>query len=273
MKKFFFCTIFIVTILFSANKNVSAAEFDIEDQVLLAAQGDEAEITVPSGVTEIADRAFAGNKSVTRIYIPEGVVSIGAYAFKGCSSLDVVLLPSTIESIGDDAFSGCKELLMVGYVEGTKKSIINWLIDNEMQYQLYSGKQDRNVVFNDIKLLYPQLNEILSKDGIVYKVVKKTKKNMAVVVCGCNKERKTFKIPSSITFQRKTYKVTGIVKAAFKNHPKLQKVVVGKNVKKIENSAFVKCRRLSLIIIKNKECKYSEKIVKKSGKCKIKVAE
>ena len=90
-------------------------------------------ITIPEGVTFIADRAFNGCSSLTSIrlpstltsiggaafqwcrrltsiIIPEGVTSIGSNAFYNCSRLTSITLPSTLTSIGSNAFFGCSSL-------------------------------------------------------------------------------------------------------------------------------------------------------------------
>lgn len=182
--------------------------------------------------------------------------------------------------------SNWKEKINCCYVDETNNRVVVEVLDDKTisdfnQEILCNEAVTFHVVkeaINDDVMVKPEAglnadgNEAFKKDGIDYKVAKKTNKNMAVVVCGCDPDKKIVKIPGSVTFKGKTYKVTAIVKNTFKNQPKLRKVVAGRNVNRIENSAFVKCKRLSLIIIKNKECKYSEKIVKKSGECKIKVA-
>ena len=161
-------------VLLMANKcDLSAAEFDITNGVLTAVRGEDTEIMLPSDVKEIGEDVFAGNKKISRVYIPEGVISIGSHAFDDCSSLSVVLLPLSIESIGADAFSGCPELMTVGYRDGTKKSVVNWLIENEIQYKLYGGEQSNDISFDDMKIYYPQLNQTFTKNNIIYKIIKK----------------------------------------------------------------------------------------------------
>ena len=84
-------------------------------------------------VTKIADNAFKGNKTVTKVTIGSNIKTIGknafsgatklkkvsigknvteieANAFKGCSSLTSITLPSNVTKIGANAFNGCKKL-------------------------------------------------------------------------------------------------------------------------------------------------------------------
>ena len=102
------------------------------------------DITIPSSVTYIGDRAFSGcnigfficnstyfqnddvclfNKDKTAIVsrikdcvnyiIPNSVTGIGDYAFSGCKSLQRITIPNSVTKIGDYAFSDCESLQSV----------------------------------------------------------------------------------------------------------------------------------------------------------------
>ena len=68
-------------------------------------------ITIPEGVTSIANGAFAECKSLKSVTIPNGVTSIGGEilmgAFYNCTSLERITIPESVESIGANAFLGC----------------------------------------------------------------------------------------------------------------------------------------------------------------------
>ena len=55
----------------------------------------------------IADGAFQGKTSLTRVEIPEGVETINRFAFQGCVNLTDVLFPSSLQTLGENAFTGC----------------------------------------------------------------------------------------------------------------------------------------------------------------------
>lgn len=71
---------------------------------LFALCGDLARIVIPSGVTEIEFNAFSDCKSLTDVTIPESVTVIGDYAFKGCGFTHITL-PDGLTEIGEHAFS------------------------------------------------------------------------------------------------------------------------------------------------------------------------
>lgn len=72
-------------------------------------------ITLPSEidghpVREIAEYAFAGDTTLTKIVIPDSVVRIGEGAFKNCSALTAVSLPTSLSALPYECFSNCSVL-------------------------------------------------------------------------------------------------------------------------------------------------------------------
>ena len=63
-------------------------------------------LTLPSGLTEIKDRAFYGDTTLTEVVIAEGVTSIGSEAFSGCEKMTSITIPNSVKSIGSKAFAG-----------------------------------------------------------------------------------------------------------------------------------------------------------------------
>lgn len=57
-------------------------------------------------------------------------------------------------------------------------------------------------------------------------------------------------IPAKVTIENQTFKVTAIAKGAFAGNKKLKKVIIGKNIKKINANAFKGCKKLSNITIR-----------------------
>lgn len=85
-------------------------------------QTDFATVKLPATLTSIGEGAFAGSQ-VKSITIPEGVTSIADYAFYGCKSLSEVALPSGLTTLGRYTFSGCNELNKVN-IQDTKVNVI-----------------------------------------------------------------------------------------------------------------------------------------------------
>ncbi len=81
------------------------------------------ELVIPSGVTMIADDAFAGMESLTTVTIPDTVKSIGSRSFFRCRALANITIPASVDIIGVSAFarSGLTSVTFLARAEGTTK--------------------------------------------------------------------------------------------------------------------------------------------------------
>ena len=70
-------------------------------------------ITIPEGITKIADNAFSGLYALEEIEFPTTLVSIGDYSFRKCSSLKRLVLPESLCEIGEYSFAECQQLVLV----------------------------------------------------------------------------------------------------------------------------------------------------------------
>jgi hypothetical protein len=107
-----------------------------QKDTLWAYIGNGGNVTIPSTVTTIRDRAFYFCKGLISVVIPnsvnsmggyvfqncsdlvsviigDSVTSIGSYVFVDCSGLTSVTIPNSVTSIGHDAFAGCSSLTSV----------------------------------------------------------------------------------------------------------------------------------------------------------------
>lgn len=99
---------------------------------------DKGILTIPEGVTELPDAAFAGRDDVISIVLPDSIQSLGIQCFAECPNLKKVRLPvflselpgacfaecgalsdirlpETLERIGDGAFINCPELRSISF--------------------------------------------------------------------------------------------------------------------------------------------------------------
>lgn len=81
--------------------------FDKQQATLVAfPNGKEGSYVIPSGVTTIADGAFAGSKLLTKLTIPGSVSVIGFAAFNRCQSLtNIINLAVLPQEVRDDTFA------------------------------------------------------------------------------------------------------------------------------------------------------------------------
>lgn len=85
-------------------------------------------------------------------------------------------------------------------------------------------------------------------------------KNPAVTLTeALQKKRSTLKIPDTVTYGGRAYRVTGIGKKAFFKQTKLKRITLGKYITGIEAKAFYGCTNLRKITIRSK-------VLKKVGK-------
>ena len=88
-----------------------------ETMLIVGVNGD---VTIPSGVTNICDSAFAGCFGLTSVAIPDSVTSIGEYAFHRCSVLADVMIPDSVTGLGDCVFLNCGALAKVAIGNGVR---------------------------------------------------------------------------------------------------------------------------------------------------------
>lgn len=67
-------------------------------------------VTIPNSVTYIGNEAFSSCTNLTNIIIPNSVTSIEPNTFLYCSNLTSITLPNSITSINSSAFHGCSGL-------------------------------------------------------------------------------------------------------------------------------------------------------------------
>lgn len=100
----------------------------------------------------------------------------------------------------------------------------------------------------------PKVGDTRTINSITYQVTRTTDSDPRVKAVGCTKQTlSSLTIPTYITFGGVRYKVTNIGKNAFRDMPNLKKLVIGKNVIKISQTAFYNCPRLKSITIYSKK--------------------
>ena len=175
-------------------------------------QGVNGAVTIPSGVTVIAESAFEGYDGLTQVTLPAGVEVIGPNAFYRCGGLTDVAIPAGVEAIGANAFYGC---------DGLADVVIPASVTNigECAFAVCSHLMSISVEAGNEA--YSSRNGVLlTKDG-------------TILIQGVNGE---VEIPSS---------VTTIGEMAFFEYPGLTRVVVPASVRDIGAYAFSLCGSLT----------------------------
>lgn len=93
--------------------------------------------------------------------------------------------------------------------------------------------------------------KLTGSKGAIYKVTSDKKGSPTVEYSAAAKGAKgTITIPAQVTIKGVTYKVTSVGASACRNRAGITKVIIGKNVKKIENRVFSGCKKLKKVTIK-----------------------
>ena len=81
-----------------------AADFEIENGVLVKYKGKGGKVVIPKEVTIIGTNAFMNNEKITEVVIEDGVVEIGYAAFCDTKNLKKISLPKSLRNLAGMAF-------------------------------------------------------------------------------------------------------------------------------------------------------------------------
>lgn len=109
-----------------------------------------------------------------------------------------------------------------------------------------------------------------TKGAFQYKIISKGKKKVKVQSL-LRRNLKKAVIPATVKWKGTTYKVTEIGKKAIRSCKNLKTVIQGKNVTKIETSAFYDCKKLSRVTIRAKKLSSLSKTAFKKVSAKLKI--
>ena len=94
----------------AGDPDADAADFEVEDGMLVRYNGSDATVRVPAGVTAIGQAAFMGNETVAEVILPDTLESIYSLAFSGCTALSRIEIPASVSRIDSEAFGRCTSL-------------------------------------------------------------------------------------------------------------------------------------------------------------------
>ena len=219
-------------------------------------------VIIPNKVTTIGSYAFTGCSGLSSVKIPNSVTTIGNSAFYGCSGLTTVTIPSHVKAIGNNAFSGCNGLTSIVSEIEKPTEIKSYTFSDETYinaelivpkgtkatYQTTEGwNQFSNIVEDEERSDVDQKFEV----GGIYYVIDKDA--CACVIYGENKYFGDIIIPSTVTYNNKTYNVESISLDAFMGCRDLTSVTIPKSMRYILDNAFLYCENLTAVYISDLE--------------------
>lgn len=264
-------------------------------------------IVIPENIKTIENLTFFNCISLQEVKIKEGVETIIGSIFPYCINLKKIFIPNSVKYIHNKAFiTGFDasqtmdpvDLIIYANSNSYARTYANRL---GIKFSCLSTHDwDKGVITveptikNKGKIAYTctacgiKKTEILPVSAIpkkgktisainspeVYKVTKSGKKKGTVEFTKSNSiDSADISIPSTVTINGITYKVTSIAKNAFKNNKALKGITINENVTKINANAFKGCSNLKVIKIKSKNLKTVGKNAFKGihKKAKIKV--
>ena len=241
-------------------------------------------VDLPNSLESIEDYAFYECTSLQNIDLPENLGNIASGAFKGCSSLSSICIPDSVTEIGTEAFgyirnNGTNDK-MDGFriygsedTEAQRYAVENGFLFNAQEAENPGGsepsnstkpdtgnqqqnKQDTNQPIQNTPVEHTvTVGTTLADNGkkANYKVVSVNSKGGTVTYVKPMFTASKLAVPSAVTVEGKTYKVTAISANAFKGQKKLKTLTLPASVTKIGNHAFKNCKNLKKLIIKSKK--------------------
>lgn len=211
-------------------------------------------LTIGNNVVFIGDEAFSRCSSLTSLIIPNSVISIGALAFNNCPGLTSLTIGGGVSTIGDYAFYKSADLQdivsdikvpfeieeSVFSVYSTAKLTVPKGTKSAYLSTNYWNKFTTIVEAEDGNI---ETEVTFSSNGITYKGTITTKLGEVIAV-GSNS--KNLEIPSSVSYDGKSYSVTSIKSGAL-DGLSLNYLSIPSSVTSLENTIFSKCDLGALI--------------------------
>ncbi|MBQ8270711.1 MAG: leucine-rich repeat protein [Bacteroidaceae bacterium] len=241
------------------------------------------EIHLPASVTSIGDYAFTWNRNLQKItmdsgnkvynipadsniimkgdsvifgwqgaVIPENATYIGNGAFNSVKGITSITIPANVWRIGEWAFEACSDLTEIHCLGETPVNLytantFQGLYDSVTLYVPAAGKKlyTTSNIWKDFTNIVT-VGEIVV-NNFAFAII--SEEDRTVQVTDYTGSGSVANIPSSITYNGKTYKVTTIRRNAFKDYTNISGITIPGSITTIEYSAFQGCTALTSITI------------------------
>lgn len=219
------------------------SDFQLNENKLVKYQGTASTISIPKGVEEIGESAFADNTTLVSVTIPSSVKKIDYGAFADCTSLQRIQIPNGVEEIGTGAFADCENLTKVTFGKDVKT----------LGAGVFAGCSK----LSNVEIASKNAN-LTCESGVLY-----DKAKTSVIQMLPGRKNTTYTFPSTVetiypysfwgvkNLERTvlSQKLHEISPYAFSNCEALQGIEIPYSVYRIEMKAFENCNNLEEVII------------------------
>lgn len=206
-------------------------DFTLEGTVLTDYQGQGQQVTIPEGVTEIADEAFVYFKEIKEVIIPDSVIKIGNSAFypsvvnhEWCS-MDTLQLGDGVRTIGVSAFANNERMRQITFGSALEK--------------IGNGAFERNETIKQVLLSHTKLQRIGDRafsycESLEELTLPETLQHVGENAFEGCEQLKPFELPGQLQY---------VGREAF-GEVAFDVVTLPKTMKRVERSAFTGAREL-----------------------------
>ncbi len=170
-------------------------------------------VTIPNGVTDLDEAAFAFCKKLASVNIPNTVKTIGRQCFRECASLVNITIPNSVTKIGYCGFQDCIKLKSVSIGSGL----------NDFDTQNIFGFIFTGCTALESITVSSSNNNCSSANGVMY-----NKKKTEILVYPQAKKDTTYTVPSTINT---------LYGVSTNNNPYLKTVIIPASVTDIKDNA------------------------------------
>ncbi len=237
------------------------------------------EVPTSSQLTTIGNNVCAGCSSLTSFTFPETLLTIGSYAFNGCSGLTSVTIPDNVTTVGASAFSSCTGMTSVSigknctslgewcFMECTALRTVTSYATTPPAIGYYTFRNNDGFTTATLRTLYTPYDAYTSANywrsftsvtrmgydfkynNIYYRYTGDNTVGVSYYLFGYNSYYGTLTIPSQVTNDGTTYRVTSICDETFFGCANLTSISIPNSITRIEKEAFYNCSGLTSITI------------------------